>query len=306
MKRTGVVLVNWNGGEFTIPCLRSLLSGSVRPDKIVVVDNASVDGSARKISTEFPEVALIENAENLGFSAANNQGIGLLLDSGADNIWLLNNDTVVSEDCLKILAAASDSHQAMAGFSGKILRDSVQEQLWYAGAYRHSLHGAPKHILDRSLERGADGVVPVPFISGCCMYVPARVFRKYGGLNEKFFAYYEDSEWCWRVANDGGKFGYVPQALLTHKVSASVRKNSGSQDAFPLAAYLMNRNQLWTVRLRSGSGFKKTLYVFFNVLIQSRNILTAILRGRLRPVAGMYKSLHEGLFAKVPTDIPFW
>ena len=301
------MLVNWNGSEFTVPCIRSLLLGSVRPDKIVVVDNASADDSIPRISAEFPDTVFIKNTENRGFAAANNQGIKLLLDSGADFVWILNNDTVVSGDCLKNLIAAADSYPQIAGFSGKIFRDSGPELLWYAGAYRHPLHAAPKHILQATLDpQAVNGGVEVPFISGCCMFIPSWGLRKHGGFIEKYIAYYEDSEWCWRATNSGAKLCYVPDAALTHKVSASVKKNNKSADTLWFVRYLMNRNQLWTVRLRAKNIPHKIVFLAFNILIQVRDIISYICRGQLKNALLMCRSLCAGLFQAVPEDLPVW
>ena len=129
----GVVLINWNAGEFTIPCIRSLLAGTERPDVIVVVDNASSDGSAEAINSEYPQVILVRNETNRGFAGANNQGIELLLRAGAAYIWLLNNDTVVATDCLEKLSMVVNRHLVGVGFSAKVFYDTPRYFPWYAG-----------------------------------------------------------------------------------------------------------------------------------------------------------------------------
>ena len=305
--KTGVVLVNWNTSEYTTECIRSLLCGSMKPDVIVVIDNASSDDSIARISYKFPEVVLLQNLRNMGFATANNQGIQLLLNLGMDALWVLNNDTVVSGDCLKTLVEATNSHPQITAFSGKIFKDTFPEQLWYAGSYRHSLHGAPKHVLDNSLLTFVvNGVVEVPFISGCCMFVPSWAFRKYGGFIESYIAYYEDSEWCWRVTNRGAKLAYVPNATLMHKVSASVEKNDKSESSLAFVTYLMARNQFWTVRLRGGNIFGTSAFIIINLAMQVRNILFTAARGQFRAAALAAASLRDGLFRNVPADFPTW
>ena len=116
----GVVLVNWNGGEFTIPCVKSLYAGTLKPDQVVVIDNASQDGSPKKILEECPGIKIIINESNRGFSGANNQGIEYLLENNFDYIWILNNDTVVAADCLQILAETAAGTSNASGFSAKI------------------------------------------------------------------------------------------------------------------------------------------------------------------------------------------
>ena len=305
--KTGVILVNWNTPEFTLECVRSLLNGTTRPDVIVVVDNASSDDSIARISSAYPEVVMVSNHDNKGFATANNQGIRRLLDSGMDYIWVLNNDTVVSESCLSMLLSAAAAYPETAAFSAKIYRDSFGGKIWYAGAYRHRGHGAPKHLLDTSQDLSAiNGCIDVPFISGCCMFVPAWAFRKYGGFIESYFAYYEDSEWCWRVRNAGGKLCYSPQPQLIHKVSSSVKKNDAAADTVSFVAYLMSRNQLWTVRMHSATLLELWKFVTVNSLIQLRNLLCSALAGDYKKAVLTFKAIRDGLFCGLPKDFPVW
>ena len=304
----GVVLINWNGGEFTIPCIRSLLAGLAKPDRIVVVDNASVDGSPDRIRDTFPQVAIMRNPVNVGFAAGNNLGIEFLLQEGMDYIWILNNDTVVADDCLTTLLEAARKNPQAAGLSGKILcYDQPGDPVWYAGAVRHPLHCAPKHLLKPILdERSVNGVVEVDFISGCCMFVPSRILERFGGFVGSYTAYSEDSEWCWRIRRDEQKLFYVPVARLWHRVSASTRKNLGQDEAIPVyALYLMIRNHLWTVRKHAGK-LSKWCCLVVNLGIQIRNVFSDVARGRMRAARSSLRGLVSGLLDPVPDDIPVW
>ena len=292
-----VVLLNWNGGEFTIPCIQSLLVGTVKPDKIVVVDNASVDGSADKITATFPNVVMIRNETNRGFAGGNNQGIKYLLKQGVDYIWLLNNDTIVAADCLEKLMATAIQYSQATGFSAKIFYDDPSDRIWYAGAYRHRWHLGVKHLLKPILDESAvNGAVPVPFISGCCMVVPSWTWRQYGSFIEEYIGYSEDSEWCWRVTRAGGKLYYVPGAVLWHKLSASIRKNTGGGNRYatsPWACYFMYRNQIWTVR-RHAKGFSRKLALSVNFCIIVKNIGIWLLEGKIDLVRSSIRGLTDG------------
>ena len=138
------------------------------------------------------------------------------------------------------------------------------------------------------------------------MFVRSRAFRKYGGFIEPYIAYYEDSEWCWRVINLGARLCYVPAACLVHKVSASVKKNDNSGSAVSFVSYLMFRNQLWTVRLRAKNIFHKSALIFFNSFIQARNIVFLVFRGQFKASALLLGSLHDGLLNNLPEDFPTW
>lgn len=270
----GVALLNWNGGEFTIPCIQSLLAGTLTPREIVVVDNGSIDDSPQLISRHFPEVALIRNKINRGFAGGNNQAIEYLLSRELDYIWVLNNDTIVSPSCLEILLQHAMNHKKGVGFSGKIFYADPPGDIWYAGSYRQRLHLAPMHYFASEIDsRSNNGVVPVPFISGCCMFVPRWAWEKYGGFIDDYIAYSEDDEWCWRVTNNNQRLFYIPSAILWHRSSASVKKNMSAKSIMPpMALYLMYRNHIWTLRLH-GHGLSKAVALFASIAIIAKNIL---------------------------------
>ena len=248
----GVVLVNWNGAEDTIPCIRSLLAGSAKPDRVVVVDNASSDGSAGLIERAFPGVELIRNGENAGFTGANNIGIGRLLSSGCDYVWVLNNDTTVHEDCLRTLKGHMEAHSEVSACSGKILYDEPARMIWYAGATYNPWTMRPRHRGGGEEDNARyDAVENVPFLSGCCMFVRREAFERVGLFDDHFFAYGEDSDWCLRASREHMRLHYVPQAVIRHKVSASFRKknlHSHGGTTSPLAIYATSRNRLYIIR----------------------------------------------------------
>jgi len=299
--KVGVALINWNGGEFTIPCIESLLQGTRQPDLIVVIDNASIDGSPTTIADTFPQVSLIRNQCNVGFAGGNNQAIEFLLSNGCDYIWILNNDTIVARDCLTVLLKTAQRYPAAAGFSGKIYYDDPPDRLWYAGATRHPIHKAPKHFSTDILDcQAVGGAVPVNFISGCCMLAPGWVFQKVGGFINAYVAYSEDSEWCWCVTKLGLSLYYVPSACLWHRLSASVKKNTSHSRAI----YLMGRNHLWTVRRHIDGYLFRTFCILVNAGIQVRNCAVQLLKGNVKAAWAGMRGLMSGLFGALPTDIP--
>lgn len=306
--KVGVVLLNWNGGEFTIPCIESLLDGTVKPDRIVVVDNASKDGSPDKIALKFPEVELIRNTFNNGFAGGNNQGIQLLLNEDADYIWILNNDTIIAKNCLEILLEIARNHPVAAGLSGKIFYDEPKNRVWYAGAYRHPLHLGAKHISVSALDKNTNnGAAKVPFISGCSMFVPSWAWQRYGGFIEAYIAYSEDNEWCWRVTNDRGMLLYVPEAVIWHKLSVSIQKNlnkDARSNISPKILYLMSRNQFWTIR-KHATGTTKWFSLAVNIGIQFRNMFLWAIKNDLKLFIANAKGMAVGLFRQIPTAHSF-
>jgi GT2 family glycosyltransferase len=307
--QVGVALVNWNGGEYTIPCIRSLLAGTVKPTLIIVVDNASQDGSPEQITAAFPQIVMIRNQRNEGFAGANNQAIAYLLAQNVEYIWVLNNDTTVAPDCLETLIRVAGTHP-VAGYSAKIYYETPPDRIWYAGAHRHPWHCAPKHELTLKMESLAvDGAVAVDFISGCSIFTPADILYRYGAFNTGYIAYSEDSDWCWRVQRAGLPLYFVPGAVLWHHLSASLRKNTAngrSDEITPFAARLMVRNHLWTVRTHLQHRARRWFHLVVNLAIQVRNIILSTLRGNWPFAQATLQGLWEGLTCKVPVDIPQW
>ncbi len=303
MSKVGVVLVNWNGGQFTIPCIQSLLAGTVKPNQIVVVDNASVDESVNKIVSAFGNVKLICNTVNKGFADANNQGIEFLLEQGMDYVLLLNNDTLVAEDCLEQLIWAATLNPEAAGYSGMIFHMDTPGQLWYAGAYRHHLHLGVKHFNDNRLDKFVNNrVVEVDFISGCCMFIPRSALIRHGGFCGKYFAYSEDNEWSWRVRRNKERLLYVPKAVLWHHISASVKKDWGKRGPSPRAWYLMVRNNLWTIRRYAEPFRKKILAVMICVGLGFKVMLLNVFNGNSHIVRSLSKGIWHGLTRALPKE----
>lgn len=254
--RVGVALLNWNGGEFTIPCVESLIASELKPWRIVVADNASTDGSADAVASAFPDVPVIRNDRNLGFAGGTNVAVKALLADGADLVWILNNDTVVDPRCLGELVEEMGRDDGVAAVSAKIHYEQPRDVIWYAGATWSRWTFAAPHRGEREVDRGQfDQTEDVGFVSGCCMLVRATALRKVGLLDEAYVAYYEDADWCLRALHAGYRLRYVPSALLWHKVSASIRKNTlGQSGGFssPFAYYLSTRNRIYVLRAHAG------------------------------------------------------
>jgi len=304
--KIGVILLNWNGGEYTIPCIDSLLSGKTVPWRIIVIDNASSDDSPDRIEKKYPFIRLVRNKKNLGFTAGNNQGIRQLLSDGADYVWVLNNDTIVNPNCLEEFLKAVKSYPDIACFSGKIYYDSSSNRLWYAGGYRHRVHLGGKHRGEKETDQGRyDNIEEVEFVSGCCMFLPRWSLMRFGLFIDRYFAYSEDSEWCWRVNRAGGKLLYVPSATLKHCVSASVMKNEGApkkkgNGAF--ASYLMVRNHFWMIRRHATPFYKKHLVLLVLLGLAFKSMSIHMKNRHWPEIGATAKGVWHGLVRTLPMN----
>lgn len=238
--RVTVIVLNWNGGQETLDCLASLRRLDYPCFDVVVVDNCSTDGSTEPIRESFPEVWLIETGANLGFTGGNNVGIRHALDRGADYVLLLNHDTEVASDFLTHLlhAVEADPRVGMAG--PLIYYYDYPEIIWSAGGAIDPQRGQARMVGLDELDSGQYGSTSreVDFVSGCALLARRSVLEQVGLLNERFFAYYEEAEWCVRVRRAGYHILNVPRAKVWHKISP------GRRAASPVVHYYMTRNRL--------------------------------------------------------------
>jgi len=196
----------------------------------MIVDNASSDGSEAILRARLPDVDIIQSGANLGFAGGNNLGIRSALDAGAEYVWLLNNDTEVAPDALTALVAAMQAMPGTGMAGSKIYlfddrrRLNCVGGLWEKGRLRLRLPGAGQ------LDRGQfDAPDQRDSISGCSMLVRTSALRDFGMMDEAYFLYWEDVEWCARARQKGYTILYVPGSHVWHKVSASSGKNSLAQ-----------------------------------------------------------------------------
>ena len=230
-----IIIVNYNVKEFLRQSLRSVQQATQEfPAEIIVVDNASQDGSADMVAREFPQVRLIRSAKNLGFARANNLA---LREARGRFLVLINPDTVVQEDTFKVLLQFFDSHPD-AGMAGcKILNPDGSLQLacrrsiptpWVAFTKLVGL----SRLFPRSRLFGrynltyldSNRTTEVEAISGSFMMLRSGVVKRVGPLDEHFFMYGEDLDWCYRIRQAGWKIYYVPDTQIVHYKGASSKK----------------------------------------------------------------------------------
>ena len=222
------VVLSWNGREDTLACLQSLTLSSYAGLHILVVDNASTDGSAEAVRATYPHIALIENNENLRWAGGNNIGIRYALEQGADFILLLNNDTVVNVEMVGRLVEAALDMPAAGLLAPKIYYASQPDVIWYAGGGLSLWRGQFWHEGLREKDRDQNGAVQhdrdrdVGYITGCAMLVRREVIEAIGEVDERFYLYGEDVDYSLRARAAGYRLRVVPSATMLHKVSASL------------------------------------------------------------------------------------
>jgi GT2 family glycosyltransferase len=268
-----ICVLNWNGRDDTLRCLRSLENSGA--DGIVVADNGSVDGSVEAIRTAFPDVELVENGANLGYSGGNNAAIRRALELGADWVVLLNNDAELEPEALEAFAAAPEA----GVLAGKLLFPDGRVQ--WAGQridLRFGYSGRPRGF---GRPDGPEYAVagPAPRAVGALMAVSRAAIEAVGLLDDDLFAYVEDVDWCLRIREAGFACRFVPEARARHALAGS----TGGAAASTTTMYFGTRNTIVVCERhlplgRAGTALRR------GVIVSSFLARAVLVQRRLAPV----------------------
>jgi len=240
-----IVILNWNGLEDTRECLQSLRRIGYSNRRIVVVDNGSAAREAAALRDEFGDVSdVIENETNLGFAAGANLGIRHALKSGAEYVLLLNNDTTFEPTFLTALVEAAESRGDGAAFCPKTYFYAQPDMIYSTGGTVSIWTATARQIGRGQRDSGQfDRVATRDYADGVCMLIPRRALETIGLLDEDYFAYWEETDWCTRARAGGFRCYYIPDARIWHKAA---RVQSPTNQYY----FLYRRNALMFVRKR--------------------------------------------------------
>lgn len=220
--RVAIIVVNWNRRDDTLECLESLAKISYSNCRIILVDNGSTDGSVEAVRQRFPGVKIIEAGENLRFAGGNNLGLKDVLTEGDDYCLLLNNDTTVDPDFLSAVIDSAQSDERVGLVGPKILYHHRSDIIWFAGGILKPAWGYVRHYGLRQLDDGRfDERLTVSFLTGYCLLIRRQLLEKIGLLDEGYYLYSEDADYCLRASKAGYRLIYDPKARIYHKVSQS-------------------------------------------------------------------------------------
>ena len=239
-KKILIVVVNYNGFEYTCECVESLLKLSVENFYIYVVDNGSTDNSGKMIKDLYSQkIGFKSLPENLGVTGGNNAGIDYAIDNQYDYILFLNNDTTVETDFLDVLMRTSqESDNALV--VPKIVcfydRDRLDHWIgsdfnWWTGRPSdHTVYPYDQPMLNVKCD--------IRVASTCCLLVPSELINDIGKMDPNYFMYYDDADFTIRASRAGYRMIYEPQAIIYHKCNMTTRNKQPSYFEF----YLVNRN----------------------------------------------------------------
>ena len=220
-----IIILNWNNWSDSLECLESLENNDYHNYQVVIIDN----GSKEKPQAPSPEIKIIYNKENLGFSGGNNMGIKYALENGADYVLLLNDDTIAAPDFLSRLVEAGESDEKIGAVGPKIYFYEDRNRIWSAGGKLNWLYNKGSLRGWDQMDKGQydfPKIQETPHLTGCCVLVKKEVIEKIGLMPEDYFLYYEDTDWLMKARRAGYKCIFVPEAKIWHKISRSALAES--------------------------------------------------------------------------------
>ena len=290
--RVSIITVNYNGLELTLELLRSIRANSFQDCEVIVVDNASEVSPRAAIETQFPEVSVIESAENLGFAGGNNLGIAV---ARGDYHFFINNDAELTDGCLETLLAVYDSHPAAGAVSPLLcyFQEDAKlpggyDRIQYAGTTRvHPLTARNRTIGAHEADRGQYDLPaqPTAYAHGAAMLVPATLVHTTGGMPENFFLYYEELDWCAQFGRLGYQNYVAPRAKVYHKESYAVSKIS------TLKSYYLTRNRILFLRRNYSALSVAGFWVFLLAFTVPKTVLLHLKNGEPEQIGAFLRGI---------------
>jgi GT2 family glycosyltransferase len=273
VKLISIITVNYNQAAVTEDLLSSIIENNAySPVEVIVVDNGSTTDPVPHWKTKYPFITFIRSEKNLGFAGGNNLGIAA---AKGDYLFLVNNDTIFTGDLVSRLAGTLDMHPGTGMVSPKIVYYDQQDLLQYAGftpmnyctaqnrcvGYREKDNGQYDHL---------SGITA--YAHGAAMMVKREAIGKAGLMAENYFLYYEELDWCERIRKAGYTIRVNMQAVIYHRESLSVGKQSS------LKEYYMNRNRILFVRRNTSLLNYMFFILYFLSVVTPRNVMLYLFR----------------------------
>lgn len=288
--RVGVIVLHWNRIAETTLCIRSLSHLRYQNLQIYVIDNGSDVLLESSLDEAFSNVRIIRSSENIGFAGGCNLGINASINDGCAFVWLLNNDTTVDPSALSYLVAEAEAARLTGIIGSTILEDDNRNIINHMGGRIYPYFGLCVH-----LEKGNQYVpalkksdIKPSYVTGCSMLARVTMIQEVGLLDEGYFLYWEDADWCVRARRMGWKIAIACESEVYHKASSSL----GS--ASPLKSYYLARNSL-----RFAGKLYPWLFPLALVWWPRRYFLNHVFRGRFQHARMALRGLVDVLLRRV-------
>ncbi|MEJ7557775.1 MAG: glycosyltransferase family 2 protein [Pedobacter sp.] len=286
MALISIITVNFNQPQATLALLKSIYECYPKANlEIIVVDNASTEDHGAEFKNTELHVLYIRSEKNLGFAGGNNLGIK---SAKGEFIFLVNNDTEFSPGLLETLTATLESDPTIGIISPKINYFDNKQIIQYAGFSPMNYHTGRNACVGqfKTDSRQYDNIVgETGYVHGAAMMIRRSALKAAGAMAENFFLYYEEMDWCEQIKRSGFKIWVNTNALIYHKESLSVGKNSAVKEFF------MNRNRILFIRRNATAQQKLVFWIYFIGFVTPRNIIKYLREGNSSFVSIIFKAI---------------
>lgn len=251
------IVLTYNGVDLTLECLRSLAMQDYPNLHVLVLDNASTDGTPEIVRSQAPAVEVLEAGENLGYAGGNNLGMRHALDRGADLLFLVNNDTRLDPHCVAALVEEIQKPPVCGAVGPMVYTWDNWQTISSAGGRVDWAAADAINVGAGERDQGQYAARSVDFVNGCGIMVSKAAVERVGLIDERFFMYWEETDWCMRMHEAGLDVRFQPAARMQHKAPLTWEQQS------PMTLYYMGRNRLfffarhgrglWRIRATAGA-----------------------------------------------------
>lgn len=272
--RVVIIVLTYNSREVARRCLASIREISYSNLEVLVVDNASSDGTSEMVATEFSEFQFLQTGANLGYTGGNNRGLSLVLESGADYAMILNPDTVIADSSFVTrMVDYLEQHQDIGIAGPRVFlreRSSIQNTVLYApGLWRNVRNWIRFRLQPESLNLSGNDVVEAETLNGVCLLIRSKCLREIGLFDENIFMYIEDADLDFRARQRGWRVCYLPIDGVVHE------QRIDGYEMTSLVSFLLRRNSVYFLK-KIGRQFDAWGYAIGSMVLMS-------VRGLLHP-----------------------
>ena len=296
MIRVAIALVNYNGYESTRGAIESLLPHLDANDILLVVDNASTDGSARRLAERYPTIEVIGLSENLGYAHGCNAAMDFAVRKGARYLVLANNDIVFAQDTIDRLVRTAEVDPKIGLVVPRIYYYNDPQRIWAAGSTVSRVTGLTRQRgMDRDESEFPAEAVPIDLemCTGCCMLLRTAIVESVGRMRDEFFLYYDETDWCWRIRAAGLRIVLDDRAHIWHKVSETVGVSS------PTFWYFLTRSHILFVHHNFGRLRRAVALLYFTFILLPHRLLLVQLAHQSAQSVAMLRGCLSGYRAMI-------
>jgi GT2 family glycosyltransferase len=290
LPKVAIVVLNHNGKFLAERCLRSVMASSYPEKDLILVDNASTDGSVQYLGGVFPQLVILQNAENLGVAGGRNLGFREALRRGNEYVLSLDNDARIDAQLIEQLLEVAEADPHIGVLGPKTFSDDGSGTIQCAGGKITYTQNVCAHRGLGELDRGQyEEIEDVDYFPGFGFMARSAVFEELNFIDETFYGYgHEDTDFCVRAKRLGYRVVYVPTAVMLHQGSATIG------DYSPRKKYLEAVNSVYFVR-KYGKGTDRLKYAFFAGFGLIYALVVQSFRGNHTAVVAKARGLCAGL-----------